>query len=80
MPENTQEIKRGPHTVVFISPAKRLPRHLRKILGHLVDLPLVESVWPADPPEQLDAFLDDMDALGFAVWRTPSVVYVFAGE
>lgn len=36
--------------------------------------------WPAGDWQNLQAFIDDMDALGFAVWSTPAVVYIFTGK
>ena len=37
-------------------------------------------IWSGHDFISLEHFLDDLDALGFAVWVTPSVVYVFTGE
>ena len=40
------------------------------------DVPL----WSGHDWISLGHFLDDCDALGFAVWETPSVIYVFCGR
>lgn len=39
-----------------------------------------EAIWTGHEYDDLARFIDDMDALGFAVWVTPRVVYVFTGE
>ena len=40
------------------------------------DIPL----WSGHDFVSLENFLDDMDALGFPTWVTPSVIYVFVGR
>jgi len=44
----------------------------------LCDPPM--TIWRDHDQPSLDKFLDDMDALGFAVWCTEDRVYVFCGE
>ena len=37
-------------------------------------------IWSGHDWISLERFIDDMDALGFAVWETPTAVYVFVGR
>ena len=46
------------------------------VCEHVDDIPL----WSGHDFISLDHFLCDMDALGFAIWETPSVIYVFVGR
>ena len=41
---------------------------------------LLPVVWTDHNEFDLLAFIDDMDALGFPVWVTPTTVYVYAGD
>ena len=41
---------------------------------------LLPVVWTDHTQFDVEAFIDDMDALGFPVWVTPSTVYVYAGD
>jgi len=38
-----------------------------------------ENIFPYTYPDNLDDFCDDMHALGFALWPTPTHIYVFVG-
>ena len=46
----------------------------------LVGAGLAPVVWTGHRAFDLLGFLEDMEALGFAIWLTPSAVYVFTGE
>ena len=37
-------------------------------------------LWTGHTWASLNRFLDDMDALGFAIWETPSIIYIFTGR
>jgi len=37
------------------------------------------AVWTGHDWSDLQDFIDDMKALGFPVWRTPRLVFVFTG-
>lgn len=39
-----------------------------------------DIIWPLTYPDNLDRFIDDMTALGFAIWPTPTHIYVYTGE
>ena len=38
------------------------------------------TIWTDRDQPSLDSFLEDMNALGFAVWETPTAVFVFVGR
>ena len=37
-------------------------------------------IWSGHDWISLERFIDDMDALGFSVWETPTAVYVYVGR
>lgn len=76
MHDDSDKIKAQPRTVVFISGAT-VPA-LKRRIGHT--LPILQAAWPAAPSDQIEPFIEDMQALGYAVWRTPTTIFVFAGE
>jgi len=41
---------------------------------------LMPVLWTGHDEFDLFDFIDDMEALGFAVWITPTTVYVFTGD
>jgi len=52
------------------------PPAIAFVVENEADVPL----WRGHDWTTLNRFLDDMDALGFAIWETPSIIYVFCGR
>lgn len=67
MPENSPSDK---------SKVATPPPAIAFVVENESDAPL----WTGHDWISLSHFLDDCDALGFAVWETPSVIFVFCGR
>lgn len=77
MAENTHQIN-SPKHVVFITPARPM-----RLADMLFPLPseLIEVIRSSGRAQVLSpTWLEAMHALGYAVWQTPSTIYVFVGE
>lgn len=76
MQEKSSEIKTPKHLVFIIPPR---PKSLAEMLKPVVDG--IEIYRPSGRARAMPpAWCDAMRAAGYAVWQTPSTIYVFVGE